>query len=242
MEKNEEETEGDLNLGTDRKLLTNDERLSKSTEVRKRGSEFYEQGDIENAIKYYHIASMLIKDIGTVGPFTAFSPEDELASKELMDRVNAEKALSYNNLALILLGKEHYDRACHYSWMATRFEPNNYKARWRNCKTAIISRMWEQAEESLNKLRELEPEIDHEEFERHRPEIEVEAKAARERREERERKIAEERAKRKAERVQMDRRRAMVQKGKGKGKGRGLRNGHVETAFNGEIEDKADAD
>ena len=88
-----------LNFGTDKKLMKNAEKLSKSAETRKKGNDFFKEGKIGSAIKYYHVAAMLIKDIGTSGPFTAFSPDNETVSKEMMDKVNAEKALTYNNLA-----------------------------------------------------------------------------------------------------------------------------------------------
>lgn len=134
-----------LNRAADLNDLEPDEKLERAQHHKDKGTELFQNGNIDFAMLRYERALSYISDLDAELP------------KDLAERCRTLKTQCYLNLAAGHLKKEHYKATVTNCNEALKLDANNVKALYRRAQAFIAQTSYEDAHRDLLQARTLEP-------------------------------------------------------------------------------------
>lgn len=120
--------------------LEQDERLEHAQSHKSRGTELYQKGNIDFAVKRFNKALQFLRDM---------EPVDRLSS-EMQQQQKLLTSQCYLNLAAAFLKREHYQKAIEHCTSALEVDPQNVKGLFRRGQAYSKLHKYDEAKVDLN--------------------------------------------------------------------------------------------
>jgi len=145
-------------------MISTPEKISKAEIEKKAGNEFFQAGNVRQAIKRYHIALLYLKDIEKPSPLEKLAGVEEGKNKKVSDEdlflINSLRGICYNNLAACLLKQEkrNYEKVIDYTSKTLAVDPNNIKALFRRGQAYLYTNDIDRSEMDFMMIKSLDQE------------------------------------------------------------------------------------
>ncbi|XP_057316471.1 uncharacterized protein LOC130657494 [Hydractinia symbiolongicarpus] len=140
-----------------RKSLSLNEKLIEAEKAKNAGNSFYKDGNLQKAIKKYHISLLYLKDVEKPSPLDKLSgTEPEEISEELLDDIFKLRCSCYNNLSAVMLKKKNYEKVITYATEVLTKESKNVKAFFRRGQAYYATKNIEKAEDDFLAIKQID--------------------------------------------------------------------------------------